>query len=74
MRNNNNNNNNNVENALADLSVGTRRSTSFAIYCYTFFAPKRNVITVCVCAVIPFLLDVRFVDVPAGVTQGEGHT
>ena len=28
----------------------------------------------CVCVVIPFILDVRFVDVPAGVTQGEGHT
>ena len=28
----------------------------------------------CVCAVIPFILDVRFVDVPAGVTQEEGHT
>ena len=29
---------------------------------------------VCVCVVIPFILDVRFVDVPAGVTQEEGHT
>ena len=28
----------------------------------------------CVCVVIPFILDVRFVDVPAGVTQEEGHT
>ena len=28
----------------------------------------------CVCGVIPFNLDVRFVDVPAGVTQEEGHT
>ena len=27
----------------------------------------------CVC-VIPFILDVRFVDVPAGVTQEDGHT
>ena len=26
------------------------------------------------CASIPFILDVRFVDVPAGVTQEEGHT
>ena len=24
--------------------------------------------------VLPFILDVRFVDVPAGVTQEEGHT
>ena len=29
---------------------------------------------VCVCIVIPFILDVRFVDVPAGVTHEEGHT
>ena len=28
----------------------------------------------CVCVVMPFILDVRFVDVPAGVTQEEGHT
>ena len=33
-------------------------------------------VCVCViqCVVIPFILDVRFVDVPAGVTQEEGHT
>ena len=29
---------------------------------------------VCVCLVFPFILDVRLVDVPAGVTQEEGHT
>ena len=29
---------------------------------------------VCVCVVIPFILGFRFVDVPAGVTQEEGHT
>ena len=28
----------------------------------------------CVCVVIPFFLDVRLVDVPAGVTQEEVHT
>ena len=28
---------------------------------------------VCVCVVIPFVLDVRFVVAPAGVTQEEGH-
>ena len=27
-----------------------------------------------VCVVIPFTLDVRLADVPAGVTQEEGHT
>ena len=30
--------------------------------------------SVCVCVVIPFILDVRFVHVPAGVAQEEGHT
>ena len=29
---------------------------------------------VCVCVVIPFILDVRFVGVSAGVTLEEGHT
>ena len=28
----------------------------------------------CVCVVIPFILDARLVDAPAGVTQEEGHT
>ena len=28
----------------------------------------------CVCVVIPLILDVRLVDVPAGVTQEEGPT
>ena len=27
----------------------------------------------CVCDTIPFILDVRFVDVPGGVTQEEGN-
>ena len=31
-------------------------------------------VCVCVCVVISFILDVRCVDVPAGVTQEEGHT
>ena len=29
---------------------------------------------VCVCVAVPFILDVRLVDVPAGVTQAEGPT
>ena len=28
----------------------------------------------CVCVVISFILDMRFVGVPAGATQEEGHT
>ena len=31
-------------------------------------------VCVFVCVFIPFVLDVRFVDVQAGVTQEEGHT
>ena len=31
-------------------------------------------LNVCVCVVIPFILDVRLVDVQAEVTQEEGHT
>ena len=34
----------------------------------------RVCVCVCVFVVIAFILDVRFVDVPAGVTQEEGHT
>ena len=33
-----------------------------------------TIIIMCVCVVIPFILDVRLVDVPAGVIQEEGHT
>ena len=29
---------------------------------------------VCVCVGIPFILDVRLLDAPAGVTKEEGHT
>ena len=31
-------------------------------------------VCVCVCVVISFILDVRLVDAPAGVTQEKGHT
>ena len=31
-------------------------------------------VCVCVCVFFPFVLDVRLVDVSAGVTQEEGHT
>ena len=30
-------------------------------------------VLVVICAVIPFIVDVRPVDAPAGVTQEEGH-
>ena len=32
------------------------------------------IVCLCVCVVFPFFLDVRLVDVPAGVAQEEGHT
>ena len=38
---------------------------------------QRPFCTLCVCVfvcVVPFILDVRSVDVPAGVTKEEGHT
>ena len=35
---------------------------------------RQRGVCVCVCVVIPFILDVRFVDAPAGVIQEEGHT
>ena len=36
---------------------------------------KNPSLIVCVCCVFfPFILDARLVDVPAGVTQEEGHT
>ena len=31
-------------------------------------------VSVCVCVVIPFILDDRLVDIPAGVALEEGHT
>ena len=31
-------------------------------------------VCVCLCVVITFILDVRLVDAPAGVTEEEGHT
>ena len=36
--------------------------------------PRYVRVCMCVCVVIPFILDVSLVDVPAGVTQEEGHT
>ena len=38
------------------------------------FVPTESVCPVCVCFVIPFVLNVRVVDVPAGVTQEEDYT
>ena len=38
----------------------------------TFFFTEYNLL--CVCVVFSFNLDVRFVDIPAGVKQEEGHT
>ena len=36
--------------------------------------PSRAELFVFMCVVVPFILDDRLVDVPAGVTQEEGHT
>ena len=44
------------------LSTGAPLPSHFILLC------------VCVYVVFPLILDVRIVDVPAGVTQEEGHT
>ena len=36
--------------------------------------PNVDLLSCSVCVVMPFILDVRFVDVPAGVTQEESQT
>ena len=41
------------------------------LYCTAVISPT---FYVCVCVFFPFILDVRLVDVPADVTQKEGHT
>ena len=46
---------------------------SWKFYVYTVYKYLWGV-CVCVCVVIPFILDVRFVDVPAGVTQPGGRS
>ena len=40
------------------------------------YLQQQTVLWVCACVfvVIPFILDVRLVDAPAGVAQEEGHT
>ena len=41
--------------------------------CYSHVFP-REIQYMTVCVVILFILDVRFVDVPAGATKKQGHT
>ena len=44
---------------------------------YSVVVPEAVSVALCLCVCvcfIPFILDVRLVDVPAGVTQEEGHT
>ena len=45
-------------------------SNSLECYDYNF---STGIVCVCVCVVIPFILGVRLVDAPAGVTQEEAH-
>ena len=35
---------------------------------------KSTIVFVCVCVFFPFILDIKFVGLTAGVTQEEGHT
>ena len=51
------------------------RPVILVILCHTHSSSQGGINDTCyVCVVIPFILDVRFVDVSAGVTQEEGHT
>ena len=42
--------------------------------CFEDNVLRISCVYVCVYVIIPFILDVRLVDVPAGVRQAEGHT
>ena len=60
---------------------GLRKEDHLYCFCPTNLPDKMTTMcllcVLCVCAccvVIPFILDVRFVDIPARVTQEEGHT
>ena len=57
----------------------TTQSGPVILYATRIDPPKGGsvILSVCVCVVcvaIPFILDVRLMDVPAEVTQEEGHT
>ena len=55
-------------NGKMEISLSPRQSRHAAVRCIVH-------VCVCVCMlVISFILDVRLVDAPAGVTQEEGHT
>ena len=61
-----------VENAYFSL---TKASWKMAAEKWRFlFSATTNFQPMCACVVIPFILDVRFVDVPARVKQKEAHT
>ena len=53
---------------------GTGRLFFFSRHSEMLYKSLNSYLGACVCVVIPFILDVRFVDVPAGVTQEEDHT
>ena len=39
-----------------------------------FYKHTHTLVCVCFCVFFPFILDISSLDVPAGVTQEEGHT
>ena len=56
---------------LRDVPFGMQYKYIFFKQCSSTWV--RSTVFV-LCVVIPFISDVRLVDVPAGVTQEEGHT
>ena len=47
---------------------------AFCIFRFRQSRERNPTIDLCVCVVIPFILDVKLVDAPAGFTQEEDHT
>ena len=57
----------NKQTAVGAFSLNTRYNNYIII-------SEEWCVCVCMCGVIPFILGVRLVDVPVGVSQKEGHT
>ena len=55
------------------LYINVSVSTGFIASCGVMKTPS-CIIQRSVCVIIPFILDIRLVDAPAGVTQKEGRT
>ena len=63
-----------MRNIIRAYNVYFFLDVAFSEYFCTIAVFSSHGVRVIHCDVIPFILDVTFVDVPAGVTQEEGHT